>query len=140
MMLIKPKKTAKADQPPTVFFRSHNSLLPLDDYSHDLLMSVPHEAHIHLEFVKPHRNYERLKAYWAILKECVNATGCSPSPRALHVYCKIAAGLVDHIMLKDGSSEVVPSSIAFDKMSEVEMIEYFEITMHVLAEKFGYGG
>lgn len=114
------------------------ALIPDDDFAVDLVKSFGHDAVVEIR-VMNRRNNMRLRAYWMMLRECIEATGCAPNTSALHKAVKMGIGLADAVMLKGGEVLVVPGSISFEKMTEVEMIAFFEQAQEYLAREFGYG-
>ena len=56
----------------------------------------------------------------------------------LHEVAKLMNGCVDVVMLPGGQPVAIPASIALDKMSEPEFIEFFRKVEAWLAKTYGY--
>lgn len=128
---------AKKPEKPIYAFRKRGlSLVPDMEFDARLLDGIKEGELVKVD-VKEFRNPGRMRAYWAMLHEVVAATECAPSAERLHEAMKLELGIVD--LVKVGTMTVaIPGSIAFDKMSEVEMVEWFRIAERFLAEKYGY--
>lgn len=124
------------DKKPIFMVRKGLSLVPELDMDAEAIKAIPDGRSVSVEFKQP-RSVDRLKAYWAMLHDVVTATGCAPSAERLHEAMKLELGIVDHVQVK-GFKVAVPASIAFDKMTESEMVEYFNLAQRWLAETYGY--
>lgn len=87
--------------------------------------------------VKTPRNHARLRAYWAMLRDVVNATECAPTPDALHQLIKMETGFVDTIRDAKGRPYAVPASIALDKMDEATFVKFMANAERWIAESLG---
>lgn len=126
----------KPEKPIYAFIRQGNALLPELEMDSRALEGIPNGQRVRVE-IKEFRSAPRLRAYWAMLHEVVAATECAPSAERLHEAMKLELGIVD--LVKVGTMTVaIPGSIAFDKMDEPEMVEWFQIAEKFLAEKYGY--
>jgi hypothetical protein len=119
------------------FVRRGMSLVPQTAHDALLLESIAEGELVRTE-CHQWRNGKRNSAYWAMLKECIDATGCALNTDVLHDAVKLATGHVNLVRLKNGMTVAVPASIAFDKMTEAEMITYFQAAEKVLAEEYGF--
>lgn len=127
----------KPEKPVYAFIRRGNSLVPEMDYDLRALDGVANGQRVKLE-LKQWRNLDRLRAYWATLQECVDATGCAPSKEALDAYIRPAVGFVDAIRLKSGHFVGVGRPINTRECDEPEMIAFFAAVEQKLAEEFGF--
>lgn len=126
----------KSEKPVYAFVRRGNALLPEMERDIRALDGVAQGERVKVE-IKQWRNYGRLAAYWAMLAEVVDATQCAPSPEKLHELIKLETGHVDLVRL--GKHHVaIPGSIAFDKMTEADMVKFFQTAEQFLAEHYGY--
>ena len=126
----------KPEKPVYAFIRQGNALLPELEMDSRALEGIANGQRVRVE-IKEFRSAPRLRAYWAMLHEVVAATECAPSAERLHEAMKLELGIVD--LVKVGTMTVaIPGSIAFDKMDEPEMVEWFRIAERFLAEKYGY--
>lgn len=126
----------KPEKPVYAFIRQGNALLPELEMDSRALEGIPNGQRVRVE-IKEFRSAPRLRAYWAMLHEVVAATECAPSAERLHEAMKLELGIVD--LVKVGTMTVaIPGSIAFDKMDEPEMVEWFRTAERFLSEKYGY--
>jgi hypothetical protein len=129
-------KRAK-DKPVYAFVRVGNSLVPEMEYDMGALETVPQGQRVKVE-IQHWRNNDRLRAYWAMLRECIKATECAATETALHDTIKMGVGLVDYVNLRNGGISIVPSSIALGAMNEDDMVKYFRGAEKWLAENIGF--
>ena len=125
------------DNPVYAFQRVGTHLVPEMDYDISALDGIAESQRVRVE-IKQWRQSSRLRAYWRMLNNCIKATDCAPTKQALHRTIKLGVGLVDHVKLKDGTIEVVPSSVSLDSMPEDEFIAYFAAAERWLAENIGF--
>lgn len=126
----------KPEKPVYAFIRRGDALVPELQVDCRALDGIAQGQRVRIE-VKEFRSLPRLRAYWSMLHDVVAATECAASAERLHEAMKLELGIVD--LVKVGTMTVaIPGSIAFDKMSESEMTEYFQIAEKWLAEKYGY--
>lgn len=125
------------DKPIFAFIRRGEGLVPETGYDMAALDGIAHGQRVKVE-IKQWRNNDRLRSYWMMLHDCVEATGCAPTKEALHEYVKMMAGLVAFITRSNGMPAAVPASVSFEAMGEAEFIRYYETAQAVLAREFGY--
>ncbi len=127
---------AKNEKPPIYMLRRGNALVPEMGMDAEAISALPFNTRLKVSIVEP-RNVARLRAYFAMLNEVVKATGCAPTPEALHELVKLETGFVIHVRM--GAHKIaLPGSIAFDKISEQEMTAFFQSAEEFLAREFGY--
>lgn len=127
----------KAEKPVYAFIRHGNSLRPEMQYDLQALEGIEQGQRVKLE-IKQWRNLDRLKAYWATLQDCIDATGCAASKEALDAYIRPAVNFVDIIRLANGFLVGVPRAINTRQCDEPEMIAFFNAATELLARDFGY--
>jgi hypothetical protein len=127
----------KPEKPVYAFIRRGRTLVPEMDYDAHALDGVAEGQRVKVD-VKQWRNLDRLRAYWATLQDCVDATGCAPSKEALDAYIRPAVGFVDAIRLQSGHFVGVGRPINTRECDEPEMIAFFMSVEAKLAEDFGY--
>lgn len=127
----------RTEKPVYAFIRRGNSLVPEMLYDLQALDGVEQGQRVKVD-VKQWRNLDRLKAYWATLQDCIDATGCSPSKEALDAYIRPAVKFVDTIRLANGFLVGVPRPINTRECDEPEMIAFFNAATELLARDFGY--
>jgi len=126
----------KPEKPVYAFIRQGNALVPELEFDQRALAGIENGQRVRVD-IKEFRSVPRLRAYWMMLHEVVAATECAPSAERLHEAMKLELGIVD--LVKVGNMTVaIPGSIAFDKFTESEMVEWFRIAERFLAEKYGY--
>lgn len=126
----------KNEKPIYAFVRKGCALVPEMEYDVRALEGISQGQRVRIE-VKEFRNLGRLRAYWAMLHEVVQATECAANAEHLHEAMKLELGIVE--LVKVGHLTVsIPGSIAFDKMTEPEMVEWFRAAEKWLAEKYNY--
>jgi len=130
-------KAARKDKPIYAFVRQGNVLRPEMDFDLRALDGVANGQRIRIE-VREWRNLDRLKAYWAMLHECIGATGAAITPEKLHEVIKLETGHVDLIRLPNGMTVAIPASIAIDKMNEPEFVAFFQAAEEWLARVYGF--
>jgi hypothetical protein len=140
---------AKREKEPLVFRRKSSPLIyggmliPVNAASVDFMFSLKEGAETVVE-IKNVRNLQALKAYWAMLRDCVEATGCAANVDVLHNDVKTGLGYVDHVVstVTEGKTVIrsYPISIALTAMDEKDFRKYFRAAEQHLAEHFGYGG
>lgn len=127
----------KPEKPVYAFIRRGNYLVPEMDYDQQALEGIAQGQKVRLE-IKQWRNLDRLKAYWATLQDCIDATGCAPSKEALDAYIRPAVKFVDTIRLANGYLVGIPRAINTRQCDEPEMIAFFDAASELLAREFGY--
>ncbi len=127
----------KTDKPIYAFVRRGDGLFPEMGYDAGALAGIAQGQRVKLG-IKQWRNLDRLRAYWATLQDCVNATGCAPSKEALDAYVRPAVGFVDAIRLASGHFVGVGRPINTSECEEPEMIAFFQSVEELLAREFGY--
>lgn len=127
----------KKDRPVYAFVRKGDGLFPEMAYDLHALDGIAQGQRISLD-IKNWRNLDRLKAYWATLQDCIDATGCAPSKEALDAYVRPAVGFVDAIRLASGHFVGVGRPINTRECDEPEMITFFQSVEELLAREFGF--
>jgi hypothetical protein len=127
----------KPEKPVFSFVRKGNCLVPETGYDIRALDGVANGQRVRLD-IREWRNLDRLKAYWSLLHDAVEATGKTISAEKLHEVIKLETGLVDLIRLPTGMTVAIPASVAFDKMDEPAFIAFFQAAEEWLARVYGF--
>jgi hypothetical protein len=128
----------KPEKPIFAFRRRGDSLVPEMEYDLLALEGIAQGQRVKIE-VKEWRNLSRLRAYWSMLHDCIAATGANNlSAERLHEVAKLMNGCVDVVMLPSGQPVAIPASIALDKMTEPEFIDFFRKVEAWLAATYGF--
>lgn len=127
----------KSDRPTYAFVRRGNTLVPDMEFDLRALDGINQGQMVRVE-IREWRNMDRLRAYWSLLHEAVQATGAAISAEKLHEVIKLETGLVDLVGLPNGMKVAIPASIAIDKMDEPEFIAFFESAQEWLARTYGF--
>lgn len=128
---------AKKDKPVYKFIFNGKGLFPEMEYDMQALAGLAIGQAVKVE-IGQWRNMARLRAYWATLQDCVDATGCAPHKEALDAYLRPAVGHCDFIRMPNGSFQAVPRAINTMDCNEPEMIAFFQAVEERLAKDFGY--
>lgn len=128
---------SKKDKPVYCFTRKGNYLLPDMELDLDALEGVNQGQRVTVE-IKHGRNTARHRAYWKVLSECLKATDCAPNVQVLHDAIKLHVGLVDFVRLSNGMTVAIPSSTAFERLSEKDFIAHFMKAEEWLAKEYGF--
>jgi hypothetical protein len=127
----------RAEKPVYAFIRKGNSLFPEMEYDLQALDGIAQGQRVRVD-VKQWRSASRLRAYWATLQDCIDATGCAPSKEALDAYIRPAVNFVDTLRLANGYLVGIPRAINTRQCDEPEMIAFFKSAEELLARDFGY--
>jgi hypothetical protein len=127
----------KSERPIYAFVRKGNHLVPEMDYDLHALDGIEQNQRVRVD-IQQWRNFARLRAYWATLQDCVDATGCAPSKEALDAYVRPAVRFVNSIRLANGYMVGVPRPINLSECDEPEMIAFFQAAEELLAREFGF--
>lgn len=128
---------AKKDKPPHKFIFTGRALVPEMEIDAQCLAGLKVGQGVRVEIMQ-WRNLDRLRAYWATLKECVDATGCAPSKEALDAFIRPCVGHCDYVRLANGTFQAVPRPINTTDCNEPEMIAFFQAAEEALAKHFGF--
>lgn len=127
------------EKPVYAFIRKGNYLCPELEMDAKALDGIAQNERVKVD-VKQFRSLPRLRAYWAMLHDAIDATGCAPNVSVLHDAIKLDTNHVEHVRLRNGMTVAVPGSIAFDKMSEADMMTFFQSAEECLARNYGFVG
>ena len=128
---------SKREKPVYGFVRKGNPLVPAMEFDMAALDGVAQGELVNIE-IKQFRNTSRLRAYFAILREVINACDLPYTKEKLHEILKLQNGVIDPVTLPSGLTIAIPGSISFDKMSEAEFQSFFKKAEKWLAETYGY--
>ncbi|MGU3399265.1 hypothetical protein ACLBWS_05900 [Brucellaceae bacterium D45D] len=128
---------SKKEKPVYGFVRKGNSLIPAMGYDMAALEGVAQGELVNVE-IKQFRNNARLRAYFAMLREVINACGLAYSSEKLHELLKLQNGVIEPVTLPSGLTVALPGSISFEKMSEADFQSFFKKAEKWLAETYGY--
>lgn len=128
---------SKKDKPPYKFIFTGRALVPEMQYDWQALEGLKPGQDVGVE-IQQWRNKARLRAYWATLHECVQATGCAPHKEALDAYLRPACGHCDFVYFKDGTWRPVPKPLNVKDCDEPQMIAYFLAAEERMAKDFGF--
>lgn len=130
-------KAKKSEKPVHAFIRKGNSLVPEMDMDLAALDGIAQGERIRVD-LKQWRNSGRLRAYWSMLQEVVSSCGLPYRAEKLHEIAKMKNGVIDLVMLPDGTPIATPGSISFETMPEQEFVDFFRKVEAWLAETYGY--
>lgn len=130
-------KAKKSEKPVFAFIRRGNALFPELAFDLAALEGVAQNERIRIE-IRQWRNSGRLRAYWSMLQEVVSSCGLPYRAEKLHEIAKMKNGVIDLVMLPDGTPIATPGSISFETMPEQEFVDFFRKVEAWLAETYGY--
>lgn len=128
---------SKREKPVYGFVRKGNALVPAIEFDMAALDGVAQGELVNIE-IKQFRNTPRLRAYFAVLREVINACDLPYTKEKLHEIIKLQNGVIDPVTLPSGLTIAIPGSISFEKMSEAEFQSFFKKAEKWLAETYGY--
>ena len=127
----------KAERPRYGFRKRKGALWPDMAFDARMLESIAEGELVHVE-IKRFRNNDRLRSYFAMLNDVIEATDCSLSAERLHEVAKLETGCVEHVRLPNGLLIGLPGSVAFDRMTEGEFQAFYHRVEEWLAKTFNY--
>lgn len=130
-------KAKKSERPVYAFQRVNNSLVPEMSFDLAALDGIAQGERVRVE-IKQWRNSGRMRAYWSMLAEVVSSCDLPYRTEKLHEIAKMKNGVIDLVMLPDGTPIATPGSISFETMPEHEFVDYFRKVERWLAETFHY--
>lgn len=128
---------SKKEKPVYGFVRKGNALVPASSYDLAALDGIAHGEMVKVDITQ-FRNNARLRAYFAMLREVINACGLAYTSEKLHELLKLQNGVIEPVTLPSGLTVALPGSISFDKMSEADFQSFFKKAEKWLAETYGY--
>jgi len=128
----------RPEKPVYSFLRKGGSLVPEMEYDARALDGIAEGQRVKVD-IREWRNLGRLRSYWLMLHQVVSATGANGlSAERLHEVAKLQNGCVDVVLLPSGQPVAIPASIALDRMSEPEFIEFYQKVEEWIAKTYGY--
>ncbi len=124
-----------SENPPVYVIRQGDRLIGEMEMDLDMIRQFPAGQRIRVD-LRTGRVPDRLRFYWAFLREVVKATGCAPTEKALHQMVKLRTGFTDDIIM-GGYVIKVPSSIAFENMDEPTFMAFLNEALAFIASEFG---
>lgn len=124
----------KSEAPPIYVQRKGVYLAPEMQMDADAIAQLPYGERIKVT-LHTGRSPRRLRFYWSFLKKVVEATECCSSAEALHSLIKLETGHTTPIKVR-GFTVIVPSSIAFDSMTEQSFQSFLDGALRYVAENF----
>jgi hypothetical protein len=128
----------KSEKEYAIFRKVDGALRPANRKAEEVMATIKEFNERVVEIRNP-RNLDRLRAYWAYLRDATEACGLV-SVDVLHDDIKVALGYVDSVVYSDGTVRIFPKSIAMDQMPEEDFIAYFRAAQHHIAEAYHFGG
>lgn len=114
---------------------NNGNLQPIDNYSRQLVLaSLKFNKQYEIKIVNK-RNIKHLAKYWILLKALSFHFGNTDN--GWHLYLKSKFLPLEEFQFKSGKKILYPSSVAFDKMNQIEFDEYYKKVEDFLIEN-GY--
>jgi hypothetical protein len=124
-----------SENAPVYVVRSGDRLVGEMEMDRESIRAFPEGQRIRVE-VRTGRVPDKLRFYWAFLREVVKATECAPHDKALHQMIKLRTGFTDDIIM-GGYVIKVPASISFENMGEPTFTVFLEGAIRFIASEFG---
>jgi hypothetical protein len=81
------------------------------------------------------RSLPQLRLYWPWIRKVSENSATNLSEKLLHNMLLVACGYTEPFITIEGEMQLIPSSIAFDEMSDDDFSDYFERAQQIVAEK-----
>lgn len=124
-----------SENPPCYVLRDGDRLIGEMEMDRDLIRQFPAGQRIRVE-LRTGRVPERLRFYWAFLRNVVEATHCCPNEKILHQLVKLRTGHTDDVIM-GGYVIKVPASISFENMDEPTFCRFLDSAVEFIALEFG---
>lgn len=124
-----------SENPPIYVIRDGDRLVGEMEMDREMIREFPAGQRIRLD-LRTGRVPDRLRFYFAFLREVVNATGCTPTAKALHQVVKMRTGFTEEVKLGDVIIEV-PASVSFENMDEPTFAVFLREALAFIASEFG---
>jgi hypothetical protein len=125
----------KSENPPVYVIRDGDRLIGEMEMDREMIREFPAGQRIRVD-LRTGRVPDKLRFYFAFLREVVNATGCTPTEKALHQVVKMRTGFTEEVKLGDLIVEV-PASVAFENMDEPTFGKFLQEALAFIASEFG---
>jgi len=124
-----------SENPPCYVLRDGDRLIGEMEMDRDLIRQFPAGQRIRVE-LRTGRVPDRLRFYWAFLRNVVEATNCAPNEKILHQLVKLRTGHTDDVIM-GGYVIKVPASISFENMDEPTFVRFLDSAIEFIALEFG---
>lgn len=122
------------EKAPILLRRQGRFLLPVDAVTEAFLERLPQGKTLRARDITQPRSRPRNRLYWALLHLTSDNLTDVPAS-SLHEWLKVRLGITVAIPLKNGKTDYVPGSIAFDAMSEEDFAPYLDRVVTLLTEE-----
>ena len=116
--------------------RTPGGLKAADDAAIEALRRVAQGEVVRVELRKV-RNPQFHRKFFALLQLVRDSTDAWPTTESLLAGLKLEMGHADQYQARDGQTIMVPRSISFGSMDEIEFAEFYERALVKLAEMAG---
>ncbi|QIG74542.1 hypothetical protein EVC10_034 [Rhizobium phage RHph_Y25] len=124
-----------SENAPIYCLRDGDRLIGEMEMDRETIRQFPAGQRIRVE-LRTGRVPDRLRFYWAFLREVVKATGCCPNEKVLHQLVKLRTGHTDDVIM-GGYVIKVPASISFENMDEPTFCRFLDSAIEFIALEFG---
>jgi hypothetical protein len=106
-------------------------LVPHAPYDVEMFETIPDNVVVRAQFAQP-RSLPRHRLYRVILRIVVTNTDLFATEESLHKTLLVGCGVVEPVLTVQGEIIMIPSSTAFDAMTEEEFKAYFDQAMETI--------
>ena len=121
------------ERPPILMQRRGAFLVPQAPIDGEMLEAFPAGKPLKVVVTQP-RNIKPHRLYFAMLKLVADNMQGPATKEALHEWIKLKTGVSVAIPLRSGKVDLVPGSIAFDKMNDDEFRVFLEAAKTLIVE------
>jgi hypothetical protein len=124
-----------SERPAIMCVRRGDFLQPLTPLDSELIRAHPAGKPLKLQITQARRSGRQMRLYRAFLTLVADNLEGDVTPDALHEWMKLRLGLVEAVPLRSGRVDLVPKSVAFDKMEHGEFTAFFAGVKRLVLEQ-----
>lgn len=115
--------------------KHRGGLFPLFEDDAPVLEKIKRGATVTCEIKSP-RNVNHHRLYWALVHTVYRNQEFYKSVEELHQALKLEAGVCDTIRFRDGREVVIPGSIKFSEMDQIDFGFFYDRVCEIVAKHF----
>jgi hypothetical protein len=106
-------------------------LVPEAPIDGELIEAFPAGKPLRLSITQP-RSIPQMRLYWSMLRLVADNLDSTVTTEALHNWIKMRCGVSAAIPLRNGETDYVPGSIAFDKMDQDQFQAFMDRALDLI--------